>query len=415
MRISQILLFFLCKLFCCYSLEIQIETPYAALINAETGKVLFEKNARTKIYPCSTMKLATILYILEHKAESLDEIVTVFPEALMRTTEQEKKAHNYQIPAHYLEPDGTMIYIRNKENLSIRSLLYGALLKSGNDACNALAYHMSGEINEFVSNLNDWVTTVGAEATNFMNPHGLHHPQHYSCAYDMALIGKAAYHNKDFMKLATERIYTKPRTNLQRAETWKSNSCILRQGDELYYSKTLFAKTGQLKIGKYNLIAAATNGERTLIAALHKSPNWKQRYLDVIHMFETAFQEEKIKRLLFAKEETSFEKNLPKAKKTLQAVLNEDVFLEYFASEEPKVTSKLVWEENLTLPIRKGTKVATIELTGINDKSLLSVDLYAKDKVKKKVILRPKWAIIGACLFVFLGVRLFQGGKKNPE
>lgn len=394
-------------------LSIQIESPYACMMNADTGRVLYEKNARTKMYPASTMKLATMLYTYEQKKDSLAEYVTVHPDALLRTTEQEKKLKNYAVPAYYLEPDGTMIYIRKHEKLSIESLLFGAHMRSGNDACNALAVHLSGDIPSFMVDFNAWVQNLGVENTNFVNPHGLHHPEHYSTAYDMALIGRAAYHNPNFMEMALKRQYTKPKTNLQKQETWKSNSCILRQDDELSYSKALFAKTGQMKTAKYCLVAAATNGERTLIAAIHKSPTWKQRYLDVIQMFEAAFNEEKESRLLFSKEDTRFEKEIPGANKLLVAVPDDDIVLQYYPSEEPKVEADLEWvEENLTLPIKEGGLVARINLYDGNKDPIKSFDLHASQAVKKKRMFRPKWAVIGACLFVLVGYRLF---KRRPE
>ena len=394
-------------------LSVQVESPYACLINAETGRVLYEKNARTKIYPASTMKLATMLYAYEQKKNDLEEIVTVHPDALRRTSEHEKKITDYAIPAHYLEPDGTMIYIRKHERLSIESLLFGAHMRSANDACNALAVHLAGDMHTFMLDFNSWVQSLGVENTHFVNPHGLHHPEHYSTAYDMALIGRAAYHNPHFMEMALKRMYTKPKTNYQKQETWRSNCCILREGDELSYSKVLFAKTGQMKTAKYCLVAAATNGERTLIAAIHKSPTWKQRYLDVIQMFESAFNENKESRLLFPKEETRFEKKVPGASSLLVAVPDRDIAISYYPSEEPKFDAKLEWDDKaITLPIKQGSCVAKIRLYDGNKDPIKSFDLHASHAVNKKRMLRPKWAVIGAFMFILVGYRLF---KRRPE
>ncbi len=398
------------------ALDIRIETPYAVLMDAESGKVLYAKNPYAKISPCSTMKIATILYVLENKMENLDEEVTVVSEALKRTNEEEKRSKNYTIPAHYLETDGTMVYLRNNERLSLRSLIYASMLRSANDACNVLAIHLSGEVETFCNDLNEWLKTKGIGSTHFVNPHGLYHPDHYSCAYDMALIGRAAYNNHAFMEIALERDYAKPRTNLQKEEFWKTNSCILKESNPLYYPKALFAKTGQLKMGKSNLVAAATNGERTLIVALHKSPTWKQRYIDAIQMFEAAFQEEKSTRLLFSKSETRFTREIPKSKNPLTAVLKQDVILEYFPSQEPVVKAELEWNESLALPIKKGDRVGEIVVIDEGGKRLLTSPLFAKDRLSKTHFVRPRIAVMA--LFGLLVIGAFSlrlNSKKSKQ
>ncbi len=400
--------------FALFGLDVHIETPYAVLMDADSGKVLYAKNPYAKISPCSTMKIATILFALENKSINLDEVAVAGPEALKRTSEEEKRTKNYMLPAYYLEPDGTMVYLRSNERLSLRSLIYASMLRSANDACNVLALHLSGEMRTFCDDLNEWLKIKGLCSTHFVNPHGLYHPDHYSCAYDMALLGRAAYHNPIFMEMALQRVYAKPKTNLQKEELWKTNSCILKETDPLFYPKALFAKTGQLKMGKSNLVAAATNGERTLVVALHKSPTWKQRYLDAIQLFEAAFQEEKASRLLFSKVETKFEKEIPKSKKALVAVLKEDVLLEYFPSQEPTVKAELKWNEPLKLPIKKGDQVGSIVVFDESGKEVMASSLFAEDRLSKSHYVGPRLAVMGIFGVLVLGaVSLRLSGKKS--
>ena len=414
---KQYFLALLFTFFCayCWALDIQIETPYAVLMDAETGEVLFEKNGKARIFPASTMKLASILHVLENKEIHLDDLATVTAEALKKTSEQEKLMTNFNVVPYYLEPDGTMAYIRKNEKLSIRSLIYALLMKSANDASNVMAHHASGSIPQFVDELNCRMHELGLTTTHFVNPHGLHHPDHYSTAFDMAKVGCLLYQNQDFMELALQRVYLKPKTNFQKEEIWKNLSCLVQENSSLFYSKTLFAKTGFMKAAKYNLVAAASNGERTLVAALHKSPNWKQRYLDVIHMFESAFQEEKVRRTLFVKEETKFEKMLPKSDASLIAQPQDDISIEYFPSQEPRIEARLCWKDELSFPINQGEEVAQIELISKAGEKVLEVPLYATNKVSKKRFLKDKWMIVSGTFFFSLGAIFFLRRRDKKK
>lgn len=388
------------------ALDIQIASPYAVLMDAETGKVLYEKNGRARIFPASTMKIATLLYILENYPDRFEESALVYDDALHRTTEAEKYRTNFAAPPYFLEPDGTMIYLRRKERIPMKSLFFAALFRSANDACNVMAHHVAGDIPNFVEQMNLWLQGMGAEATHFVNPHGLHHPEHYSCAYDMALIMRAAYHNPRFLELALERSHEKERTNLQKRELWSTNCSLLNQKDELYYPKTLFAKTGQLRVAKYNLVAVATNGERTLVAAIHKSPNRKQRYLDAIHMFEVAFNEVKEKRLLFRREETRFERTIPRGSAPIIARPKEDIYLEYFPSEEPEIDVQLEWQEGLQLPLGAEEQVGSLLVRSKHHQSLLlEVPLFNQHRVTKRWSLWV-WGLLG----LIIGGSVVGGG-----
>ena len=141
-----------------------------------------------------------------------------------------------------------------------------------------------------------------------------------------------------------------------------------------------------MRKAKYNLVAGASNGERELIVALHKSPTSQQRYVDAIALFEAAFCENLQERLMFAKDETFFEKTVPKAMHSVIGVLKNDFVLKYYPSEEEDVVAKINWEE-LTLPVEKGSLVAKLSLvTKLDGRLLATEELYAKHRVTKKII-----------------------------
>jgi D-alanyl-D-alanine carboxypeptidase (penicillin-binding protein 5/6) len=155
----------------------------AILIEASSGRVLYEKNAYQKLPMASTTKIATALTALKHA--KCDEIVTVDKQAV--------------------GIEGSSIYLREGEKLTVEELLYGLMLRSGNDAAVALAIHVGGSVDGFVSMMNNLAKEVGAKDTSFTNPHGLHDENHYTTAFDLALITKAALQNEKFAQIVSSK------------------------------------------------------------------------------------------------------------------------------------------------------------------------------------------------------------------
>ena len=115
----------------------------------------------------STTKILTAITVIEN-CENLDQIISV--------------------PKEAVGIEGSSIYLARGEKISVRDLLYGLMLRSGNDAAMALAIHTAGSVNGFCRLMNDTAKKIGALNSNFVNPHGLHHPEHYTTAYDLAII-----------------------------------------------------------------------------------------------------------------------------------------------------------------------------------------------------------------------------------
>ena len=158
----------------------------AFVFDADSGRVFYEKNADQKRAMASTTKIATAITVIDN-CKDLDAIVKV-----------DKKAVGIE---------GTSIYLRAGEELSVRELLYGLMLRSGNDAAMALAIYVGGSVEEFCKLMNKTAELAGAEQTNFANPHGLDNPEHYTTARDLAKITAYALNNKDFAEIvATKNI-----------------------------------------------------------------------------------------------------------------------------------------------------------------------------------------------------------------
>jgi D-alanyl-D-alanine carboxypeptidase (penicillin-binding protein 5/6) len=341
-------------------LRVNVGSKEAILMNAETGAVLFEKEAHKPTYPASITKIATALYVLEKMSHKLDCEFVAHPELLVTMHAHEKNDSNPLAKPYSLEVDGTHMGLVPNERLPLKVLLYGLMLISGNDAANVIAKHISGDIGKFVDEINLFIKEKGCKETFFMNPHGLQHYDHQTTAYDMALLTKEALKCSLFRDIVKEVNVTRPRTNKQGPRSMVQFNKLLRPGP-FYYPKAIGVKTGHTKAAGYTLVAAATHEGRTLIAVSLGATDRNTRYRDTIKLFDAAFAEKKITRKVFSKAHDHFQRTVPGASGELVAELQNDFYLSYYPAEEPQVQSRIVWDQ-VTLPIRPGDVVGRVEL-----------------------------------------------------
>lgn len=219
------LVLFLCACFCLnpqaflFAEAPGIGSPGAALYHTGTQQFLYTKNATTPMFPASTTKILTAIIILEEN--QLTETVT--------------------IPNDFRNPGGSHIALDHGESLTVEQLLYATLVESANDAALALAIHNAGSQEAFAQKMNDKAAALGASQSNFVNPHGLHHPQHYTTAQDLALIAAYAMENETFRKMVVTQRYTIPATNKKnevRDYLRTSNRFIRDTGIKMNYKGT---------------------------------------------------------------------------------------------------------------------------------------------------------------------------------
>lgn len=152
----------------------------AIMIDSETGEVLYEKNSSEKMYPASLTKIATAIYAIE--TGDLDDVVTVSENATNTV--------------------GTKVYLEEGEQVTLKKLLQGLLINSGNDAAVAIAEHLNGSVGRFSTEINQYLENViGVKNTNFVNPHGLFDPKHVTTAMDLAKITQYAMKNETFREI----------------------------------------------------------------------------------------------------------------------------------------------------------------------------------------------------------------------
>lgn len=222
----------------------EINARAALLMEASTGKVLYEKNARQKLPMASTTKVMTALVAIE--LGNLDELV-------------ETDAAAYGV-------EGSSIYLQLEETMSLRDLLYGLMLSSGNDAAVAIAIHIGHGVEQFAGLMNARARQLGAVDTHFVTPNGLHSEAHYTTAYDLSLIAAAAMQNETFREIASTQYY-RTQTGAV-ARTFKNKNKILWN-----YDGGNGVKTGYTKAAGRCLVFAAEREGMQLVGVVLDCPD----------------------------------------------------------------------------------------------------------------------------------------------
>ncbi len=249
------------------------------LLNADTGERLYEKNATALIYPASTTKILTALVVLG-LCDDLNELVTVSADAIEGIHEGD---------------DSTLVpMLKAGEQISVRDLLYGLMLVSGNDAAAVLARHISGSEEAFVAAMNEAAFAIGMENSHFTNPHGVHNPDHRSTAEDMAKLAQAALKNPEFMEIASCAAYSSPATNMTDAREYLNSNLFLNEKPELPGTEYQFVtgmKTGYTPTAGGCLVSCAERNGIKLICLVFgdKSDEQQERWFLSRELFEFGF------------------------------------------------------------------------------------------------------------------------------
>ena len=256
--------------------EEQLYAASAILIEANSGQVIFEKNADQVMYPASTTKLLTTLLALEFG--DLEQICTVSEEAIT-----------------FYEDDVTTADLRVGEEMPLRDLLYATMVKSANDAANVVAEAISGNMNEFVRLMNQAVSVYGCTNTNFTNPNGLHNDNHYTTARDMAIITREAMKNETFRQMAATTSYTAAATNQMRSRTWTNSNRLMvpstsENNNKYYFPDAIGVKTGTTTKAGYCFVGAAERDGVELISVLFFTGE-NARWADTIKLMNYGFSQ----------------------------------------------------------------------------------------------------------------------------
>lgn len=227
----------------------KIEAASATVLNLDSGAFLYSKNATATMYPASITKIMTTLLLVENC--NLDDKIT-FSEIV-----------------YDLEEGSSHIGIQPGETMTLRDAAYGIMLESANDVSNGVAEYIGGSISGFADMMNARAAEIGCVNTHFSNPHGLYSDDHYTCAYDMALIAKTAWQNPTFREIVCTRSYTIPKTNLSEEERYLTNHHKMMQQDEEYYWEYVVGgKTGFTSQCLNTLVTYAQKDGQSLVSVI---------------------------------------------------------------------------------------------------------------------------------------------------
>ncbi len=221
----------------------------AIVVDGDHGEVLFEKNGYQRMYPASITKIMTSLLVLEaiERGElSLDTPVTASPSAVAAIT-----------------PDSSTQDIKAGEVLTVEHLLYCDLVASANEACNILAEKVGGSMEGFVELMNQRAAQLGMENTHFVNPHGLHSPDHYTTAWDIYLMAREAMNFETFRTIVATPYYQVPATNMSQARPLYNTNALISNWriNNYLYPQAIGIKTGSTQAAGQCLASAAVDNQ----------------------------------------------------------------------------------------------------------------------------------------------------------
>lgn len=245
----------------------------AIVMDAGTGAILYAKNIDDKHYPASITKVLTALVAFENS--KMDDEVNISAACV-----------------DFLQPGDSSIALKKGDKLSMEETLYAMLLASANEAAYAVAENVgvnAGHDYEwFLSKMNEKCKELGGENSNFVNANGLHDENHYTCARDMALIGKDLFNHPEFFEIVQTTQYIIEETDTVEEHVFQQKHKMLLPGYEAYYEYAIGGKTGYTTDSLNTLITMADNGEQQLVCVVLREQSGKS-YPDTTALFEYVF------------------------------------------------------------------------------------------------------------------------------
>lgn len=344
------------------SVEPQTNGKAVILMDAYSGRVLYKRNSHEQLPPASLTKIMTGFLVAENG--TLNEKVIVSD--------------------HAAETPESTIYLEPGEVLTRMELLYGAMLPSANDACVALAESIAGSEAAFVNLMNYKAKELGLQNTHFVNPHGLHDDDHYSSAYDLALLSKNALHNPIFAEVVSTQRKVIP---------WDSrpdeDRILLNQNRLLHrYDYAVGVKTGYTRQAGNCVAGAAQKGDMLLVAV---SMNSSTVYEDLMHLFDYGFDNY---HMVYLGKSSGLSREITVNNgeaETVNAIPSTDIQIAATDEEAPYLAYSITVKPEISAPVRAGDRLGTCTLF-LNNQQVGSIDLIAENTVSMKLIEANSWS-----------------------
>lgn len=373
----------------------------AVLMESSTGKVLYGKNENEKLYPASTTKILTAILAIEEC--SLTDKITARKTAIM------------SIPSGY-----SNAAIQPNETLTVQELLDLFLIHSANEVGYILAEHISRSIENFSTLMNKKALELGCQNTHFTNPSGLHDTEHYSTAYDMALIARYCMKNETFRNIVAKTSCTVEATDKYEKRYFKNTNDLINPSSRYYYEYAIGVKTGFTSQAKNCLISASLKNNLELITvalgAEATEDGRSGRYIDTLNLFEygfTNYKKQHIKTVNTVVDEITIE-NATKDTKNLSLLLKDNITaLVPTDLDFANLTYSIKLNEDISAPISKNDILGKIiyNIDGVT----YSSDLVASHSVEEFNISSLLVQTALAIVVLFILIKLFFPKKKKKK
>lgn len=377
------------------------------LMEESTGKILYSKNANSIMYPASTTKIMTAILTLE-KCNLSDTVVV---------------SHNavFSIPSGY-----STASLVEGEVLTIEQLLNVLLIPSANDAAVVLAEHIAGSVEAFSDMMNAKAVELGCLNTHFVNPNGIHNENHYSTAYDLALIGKYAMQFPTFKEISSKTRYTLPITNAYSKEDriFNTTNDLIKPNyssspTNYYYKYATGGKTGYTDPAGQCIVATATKDNISLIAVtLHgdfTEDNLSQRALDCKALFEYGFNNFSMVSIA-QKGDVASNMKVPNATKdssSLDLLYSDDIYAFVPNGFDTSSVTPNIKLSSTFAPIAQDTVLGTISYD--IDGSNYSCNLLASHEVYKNQFAKTAMELALLLIFLILLSKVLKRKKRRKN
>lgn len=357
---------------------IELSAGASICVNAETGEIIHENNAKEKMYPASTTKVMTALLVLEN-CEDLSETVTM-------------KKIDFTDVANGASSAGLQV----GETVTVEDLLYCMLLPSGNEAANALARYIGGDVESFAKLMNDRADDLGCVNSHFVNPNGLHDDDHYTCAYDLYLIAQAAMQFDSFQTIVNTAQKKLSATNKQEERIiYTTNELILSRWSPQYYDYCYGIKTGHTTPAGYCLVSFAKNEDTGLsyYSVVLNCPYDDEAkaagsFVETKELFQWAFSKFSMRTAAASGDAITERKvRLGKDKDSVTLVTGEDVSVLIPRDADVSMLEVTVEaEDSYDAPVAAGDKLGTVTYS-YHGKKLASTELVALTGIERSQLL----------------------------
>lgn len=360
----KILKIFLCLIVLipvCFVNANELATNASSVIVLEptTGEVIYERNSHERRHPASMTKIMTMLLVMESVENNIikwDDIITVSENASSM--------------------GGSQILLETNEQMSVYDMFKGLAVASGNDAAVALAEKIAGTEEAFVSMMNDKAKQLGLEDTNFKNPHGLDDANHYSSAYDMAIM------SKELLKYPKVLEFTSIYEDYLRKGTDRSFWLVNTNKLVRFYPGVDGLKTGYTEEAGFCISATAKKDGLRVITVVMGEPDSKTRNADVTSTFDYVFAQYALKNIVDTNTVLK-EVNIERADIEKIGIISKEEVTDLYKKKDG--LSNVTYEievDNLKAPIAKGEVVGRLILKD-NENIIRTVDLTVKEDVYK--------------------------------